>query len=123
MKTIKQQLFPVLMACMLGLISTSCEQGGGGGDDPGMEPAEISGDSGLLIINHSGDESTVYFDSIYIGNVEGHGSRQWDVPSGNHALRIDNAEQDNSEDIRERYDFPQNLILFLDIDWKADSIF
>ncbi len=112
-------MMSVLAAATVSLMVSGCE-GGGGGDSPDSESAAISGNSGMLLINESSDESTVYFDGVYIGNVEGDGSRQWSVPSGSHVVRIDNAEQDNSEASEDTFSFKAGYVTTIHFDWEED---
>lgn len=117
---IKKRIEWLVSATVVAIISmmlAGCE-GGGGGDSPDSESAAISGNSGMLLINDSSDESTIYFDGVYIGNVEGDGSRQWSVPSGRHVLRVDNAERDNSEAFEDTFSFTDGYVTTIHFDWE-----
>ena len=107
------------LALAMMLITSACESGGGG-DSPDSEAASITGDAGMLMINNSSDETTVYFDGVYIGNVSGDGSRQWDVPAGSHVVRIDNAERDNSDDVEQRFSFRSGYTTTIHFDWEEE---
>ncbi|NQU85546.1 MAG: hypothetical protein HQ541_07280 [Mariniphaga sp.] len=48
---------------------------------------DITGDSGLRIVNDCDDEIRVYFDDDYIGQVDAESSKTWDVPSGQHKIK------------------------------------
>ncbi len=111
-------LMSAIVAVIVSSILAGCEGGGGSGDSPDSESAAISGNSGMLLINDSSDESTIYFDGVYIGNVEGDGSRQWSVPSGRHVLRVDNAERDNSDAFEDAFSFTAGYVTTIHFDWE-----
>ena len=86
------------LCCAAAVGLTSC-----GGDDPGS--AEwITGDSALTVENPLWDDHTVYFDGQYIGKVDRESTRTWEVPSGVHEIRVDNAER-RTDDYRGSYYF------------------
>ncbi|MBU8892144.1 MAG: hypothetical protein KOO66_05160 [Bacteroidales bacterium] len=64
---------------LLAIISISCEE----------EEVEISGDSGLIVVNDLSVDADIYFDGDYIGDVDDDDSREWSVPSGNHTVKAD----------------------------------
>lgn len=71
MKTFK--FFTVIF---LMLLSLSCEK-----------EEDITGDSGLKIINDCSVGIRIYFDDSYIGRVESDESETWAVPSGTHTVK------------------------------------
>jgi hypothetical protein len=84
-------------ACVILCLSIAGCEGISQGDDPDRDPVSITGDSELVVENHSGDDATVYFDGQYIGKVSDDSSKTWAVPSGVHNVVIDNAERDFTE--------------------------
>ncbi|NCC52727.1 MAG: hypothetical protein EOM20_16120 [Spartobacteria bacterium] len=102
---------------------TACESdsSSGGGDDPDSSAAEISGDAALKVINESDYDSTVYFDGVYIGMVDSDSYYQWDVPTGTHEIKIDNAELDNSDAARLSVNFQSGMISPVTINWEEDD--
>ena len=104
------------LVSLLPLMMTACE-GDDEGDDPDAAPVSITGDAQFTAQNLSGDASTVYFDDEYIGTVGARESRTWDVPSGSHKIRIDNAEKDNSDDWKQTIDFQAGQNYVLQFDW------
>ena len=90
------------------------------GDDPDQEEVALTGDSTLLANNISSFDSTVYFNGQFLGVVGGDTSRSWTVPAGNHQVRVDNAERDNSEDLSQNYTFTSGQTTSITVDWEFD---
>jgi len=110
---VKKSLVLTIAIAMSLLFIVSCSDSG---DDPGQS-VEISGDSALRIDNGSEWDATVYFDGDYIGSVNAHSIRDWDVPVGTHTVMVDNAEEDNSEEFEETAYFEKGMINIMHIDW------
>lgn len=108
----------ICLALIAVLLMPACESGGG--DSPDSDEAAITGNAAMLLINDSSDESTIYFDGLYIGNVEGDGSREWSVPSGSHVVRIDNAERDNSDAVEQSFSFRDGYVTTIHFDWEEE---
>ena len=58
---------------------------------------DITGDSGLKIINDCTTSVKVYFDDSYIGRVSSDESETWDVPSGTHTVKATSSFYDDWE--------------------------
>ena len=114
------RLLCLVLVSALPLTMVACESDDDEGDDPDTAPVSITGDARFTAQNLSGDTSTVYFDGDYIGSVGPRESRTWDVPSGSHTIRIDNAEKDNSDDLDMTITFQAGQIVTLPFDWDDD---
>ena len=115
---LRKWMFAILASAALStlpFICCSCE-GKGDSGDAGGEKA-ITGDSTLEVINRSSDETTLYFDGDYIGNVRGDATRSWSVPSGEHRIETDNAEKDNSDGIDRSFSFSPGRVTSIWVDW------
>lgn len=69
----KKHLF---LFIVLALVMISCEK-----------EEDITGDSGLKVINDCSVGVKIYFDDAYIGRVESDEDETWDVPSGSHTVK------------------------------------
>lgn len=89
------------------LLTNSCEK-----------VKDISGDSGLKIISKLDQKSHVYFDDDLIGKLDPRGNETWDVPSGNHKLKVTGGTLGlDEEDIY----FPPGQIVTLTIEETSKS--
>ncbi len=111
-----KKMLIIIVSVAMALFFVSCSDSG---DDPDQPAKEMSGDSALRVDNSSEWDATVYFDGDYIGTVGSHSTRDWDVPVGSHTVTVDNAEEDNSEEVVRTVDFDEFTIYILTVDWIA----
>jgi hypothetical protein len=79
MKLTKGLLLIAFSLFSLVIIITSCEE----------DEMEITGDSGLLVVNELTIDAEIYFDGDFIGDVDDEDSREWSVPSGTHTVKAE----------------------------------
>lgn len=98
-----KKAYLIVFVMVLGMalcLSTSCKK----------EETELSGDSGMMVKNETGFTYEIYFDSDFVGEVEGTSSRSWSVPSGNHVVKLNSS---LGKDFEETKYFPSgNTVMF-----------
>ncbi len=98
-----KKVYLIVFAMILGVtfcISSGCKK----------EETELSGDSGMMVKNETGFDYDVYFDSDFVGEVEGTSSRSWSVPSGTHNVELKSS---MGKDFEESKYFPSgNTVVF-----------
>lgn len=108
MKLIKGLLLIAFSLLSFTIILTSCEE----------DEMDISGDSGLLVVNELSVDAEIYFDGDFIGDVDGEDTREWDVPSGNHTVK---AECSYMGDVEKSPYFPKGGVIKFTIYPKNSS--
>jgi hypothetical protein len=101
------------VVCVAGaMLMAGCEGGDSGGDE-----TAISGSSQLRVINDSDYSTTTYFDGDYIGEVGKNSSRTWNVPTGSHTVRFDNADV-SADAITRTYSFQSGREWIVTVTWE-----
>ena len=102
--------FKFLAIILVIMLAASCEK-----------EEDITGDSGLKVINDCSTSVKIYFDDSYIGRVSSDESETWDVPSGTHTVKATCSFYDDWEQTTTFY-VGITKVIRLEIDYDFKSI-